>query len=487
MKRKMKASHRNFFESVAQAVYVNPMSQLREPLYQKIAGEQQVGSDKELFEAVMRSVSSHIAIYDDPQLARLSDFDDADVPLMRYVYLFECYNTFIYQFDELIEKENKLGECQQVTFAGDLIKRLKQRGFQPDEISFCISMFYQIRRAFYFIERSLIGQSPCMQKLRMDLWNNIFTFDIRYYEKFLWNRMEDFSTLLLGPTGSGKGAAAAAIGRSGYIPFDDKKKCFSECFKHNFVPINLSEFPASLIESELFGHKKGAFTGAIEAHDGVFAKCSEHGSIFLDEIGEITEQIQIKLLRVLEERQYSPVGSFDKRRFNGRVIAATHQSVDQLREDGHFRDDFFYRLCSDVIVMPSLHQRLEQCPEEMNDLLSLTIERIVGHKNDDLLELVSQAIQKNIPENYTWPGNVRELAQCVRRILLKKEYEGDQVKTSNDLTGDLQQGIQAGDLTAQSLMEGYCRLLYDRCGNIQEVARRTGLDRRTVKKYLPSS
>jgi transcriptional regulator with PAS, ATPase and Fis domain len=101
----------------------------------------------------------------------------------------------------------------------------------------------------------------------------------------------------------------------------------------------------------LFGHKRGAFTGAIDAHEGVFSRCSAHGAIFLDEIGDVSRPVQIKLLQVLQERTFSPVGSREKLRFRGRVIAATHQPLDDLRDRKIFRDDFFYRLCSDVIVV----------------------------------------------------------------------------------------------------------------------------------------
>src|SRR5438093_11021295 len=179
-----------------------------------------------------------------------------------------------------------------------------------------------------------------MCELRRNLWQNVFTQEIRLYERYLWDRLEDFSTLLLGETGTGKGTAAAAIGRSGFIPFDEKQGRFVESFTRSFIALNLSQHPETLIESELFGHKKGAFTGAVEAHEGVFARCSPHGAIFLDEIGDVPTPIQIKLLHVLQERTFSPVGSHEKLRFRGRVIAATNQPLDVLREKQLFRDDF---------------------------------------------------------------------------------------------------------------------------------------------------
>src|SRR5262249_44682392 len=147
----------------------------------------------------------------------------------------------------------------------------------------------------------------------------------------------------------GKGTAAAAIGRSGWIPFDERSGRFAESFTKAFVFINLSQYPEALLESELFGHRKGAFTGAVESHEGLFARCSPHGAIFRDEIGELPATVQIKLLQVLQERVFSPVGSHEKHRFRGRVVAATNRAIHDLRQKGAFRDDFFYRLCSDII------------------------------------------------------------------------------------------------------------------------------------------
>ncbi|MCA9708899.1 MAG: sigma 54-interacting transcriptional regulator, partial [Myxococcales bacterium] len=248
-----------------------------------------------------------------------------------------------------------------------------------------VAIFFQMRRAFYFIDRTLIGGSPCMRSLRQALWNNVFTHDIARYERWLWNRMEDFSTIVLGDTGTGKGTAAAAIGRAGFIPFDVRRGAFAESFTEAFVAVNLSQFSAGLIESELFGHVKGAFTGAVERYAGAFSRCSPHGAIFLDEIGEVEVPVQIKLLRVLQEREFFPVGSHAAQRFSGRVIAATHRDLDQRRRQGRFRDDFYYRLCSDVIEVPPLRTRLAEDPAELGVLVGHLVERIVGQPDDDVV------------------------------------------------------------------------------------------------------
>jgi transcriptional regulator with PAS, ATPase and Fis domain len=371
-----------------------------------------------------------------------------------------------------------------VGFAREAVAFLKSRGFEYDRIYHNMSLSYQIRRAYYFIRDTLIGGSPAMKEFRRKLWNNVFTHDMSLYVRYLWNRMEDFSTLLLGETGTGKGTAAMAIGRSGYIPYDEKCQCFKESFSRSFVSLNLSQFPESLMESELFGHKKGSFTGAIEDYKGVFERCSPYGSIFLDEIGEITVPVQVKLLRVLQERIFTPVGSKTESRFQGRVIAATNRSFDDVQNRKVFRDDFYYRLCSDIITVPSLRQRIQESPEELDTLLSFTVNRMVGEESPEYTDMVRDVIRKHLGSSHDWPGNVRELEQCVRRVLLNRTYTGDRKKALGDLESSLVSGIEEGSLDAQKLLAGYCRLLYQRMGTYEEVSKRMNLDRRTVKKYI---
>jgi len=234
----------------------------------------------------------------------------------------------------------------------------------------------------------------------------------------------------------------------------------------------------------LFGHKKGAFTGAVEDYQGVFDRCSSYGAILLDEIGEVSKPIQIKLLQVLQERVFSPVGSQKQSRFNGRVIAATNRSLKRIRGEGLFRDDFYYRLCSDVIVVPPLRQRIQEESSELDMLLEITISRLIGKSSPELVKIVGEVIDRQLGRNYQWPGNVRELEQCVRRVILKGMYSGDSAIKGVDLEQQLIHGIEQGNMDAASLMSGYCYLLYQRYQTFEEVARRTGLDRRTVKKYI---
>ena len=296
--------------------------------------------------------------------------------------------------------------------------------------------------------------------------------------------MEDFSTLLLGETGTGKGSAAAAIGRAGFIPYLPAERRFAASFADAFIATNLSQFSEALIESELFGHVKGAFTGAIGNHAGLFERCNAHGALFLDEIGEVSVPVQIKLLHVLQDRVFTPVGGHERKRFSGRVIAATNRSLDELRREGRFRDDFFYRLCSDVIEMPSLRRRIADAPGELEQLVRLLVKRIAGTEDAELADRVLEALEASVPRDYAWPGNVRELEQAVRRILLTGRYAGDLVDASPSDEDALLARLRAGELTASELLGQYCALLYRRYGTYAEVAKRTGLDPRTSRKYV---
>jgi DNA-binding NtrC family response regulator len=486
----LNADERRYLTWVSQAVRTNPFTALRAQLDLKIAGKDasagtSLQTENVVLDEAIGKVSARIEKLDRQQRANLDDYSGKDRELIQMIFLFDVFHRFIPQFDGLIADQMAAGQRSlPVKFADQVLDLLLRRGFSQTDAVRYFELCFQLRRAFFFIQKNLVGRSPCMQKLRARLWNNVFTHEIDWYDRFLWNRMEDFSTLILGPTGAGKGTAAMAIGRSGYIPFDIQKGCFAESFTRSFTALNLSQFSPTLIESELFGHKKGAFTGAVEAYKGIFSRCSAYGAIFLDEIGEVDQNVQIKLLQVLQERTFTPVGSHQPSRFGGRVIAATNRPLAQMREAGLLRDDFYYRLCSDVITLPSLAQRIAEDPLELDDLVDHTVTRILGKANAELAAMIAVEIRRQPGLSYDWPGNVRELEQCVRRILLNRSYTPAPVASDPDPANRLAREMVAGRLNAQRLLSGYCTILYRRLGTYEAVARATALDRRTVKKYV---
>jgi len=486
---RLTSEQRAFFAPLGEAIFLSPFSSERAALLDR-ASPGHSGEALRLDPSAYRmlaEVDARIAGLEREGRTAIHHFAPQDRPLLEPVLCYQVYHRHVAALDGLIQRQLESPNASvSVPFARSLLAQLSARGFSEEQSLRYLAIFYQLRRCFYFIVDSLRGEGPSMLELRQALWNAVFTHDAHLYDQSLWNRMEDFSTLLVGETGTGKGLAAAAIGRSGFIPFDRAAGRFAESFSRSFLAINLSQFPETLIESELFGHRKGSFTGAVEDHAGVFERCSVHGALFLDEIGEAGVPIQIKLLQVLQERTFTPIGGRGTRRFSGRIIAATNRSLAALREQGNFRDDFFYRLCSQVIVVPTLRQRLDESPAELDLLVASLVVRTTGGESPEVTRRVLETLARELPPRYPWPGNVRELEQAIRRVLVTGHYSGDLPATRMDDAEALAREMRTGGLSSHQLQARYCALLYRQLGTLEAVARRTGLDRRTVKKYVQS-
>ena len=235
--------------------------------------------------------------------------------------------------------------------------------------------------------RSLVGTSRTVQSVRQ-LMEQVADKDV--------------SVLITGESGTGKEVVARNLHY--HSPRRGKP----------FVPVNCGAIPAELLESELFGHEKGAFTGAITSRIGRF-EMAEGGTLFLDEIGDMPLSMQVKILRVLQERTYERVGSSRTQSADVRVIAATHKHLEDMIETGDFREDLYYRLNVFPIEMPALRDRVEDIPLLINELIS----RMEKEKRGSV-RLNSAAIMSLCRHN--WPGNVRELANLVERLAIMHPY-----------------------------------------------------------------
>ncbi|AHI29180.1 sigma-54 dependent transcriptional regulator [Marinobacter similis] len=213
---------------------------------------------------------------------------------------------------------------------------------------------------------------------------------------------KDVSVLITGESGTGKEVVARNLHY--HSARRDKP----------FVPVNCGAIPAELLESELFGHEKGAFTGAITARVGRF-EMAEGGTLFLDEIGDMPLNMQVKILRVLQERTFERVGSNRTLSADVRIIAATHKHLEDMIESGDFREDLYYRLNVFPIEMPALRERVEDIPLLINELIA----RMEKEKRGSL-RMNSAAIMSLCRHN--WPGNVRELANLVERLAIMHPY-----------------------------------------------------------------
>ena len=208
----------------------------------------------------------------------------------------------------------------------------------------------------------------------------------------------DSSVLVLGESGTGKEMVARTVHECS--PRRDKP----------FVAINCGAIPAELLESELFGHEKGAFTGAISARKGRF-EMAEGGTLFLDEIGDMSLPMQVKLLRVLQERVYERVGGTKTQRCDVRIIAATHRNLEQAIVEGRFREDLYYRLSVFPLEMPALREHLDDLPELIEEFNQRLLRRGL-----DGVRFSNGAM--HALRGYNWPGNVRELSNLVERLAI---------------------------------------------------------------------
>ena len=209
----------------------------------------------------------------------------------------------------------------------------------------------------------------------------------------------DSTILIMGPSGTGKELVASAIHK------------LSVRHQKNRISVNCGAIPSELLESELFGHVRGAFTGAISDRKGRF-ELAQGGSIFLDEIGDMPMLLQVKLLRVLQERQIEPVGSTELMPIDVRVIAATHRDLDKAVAEGKFREDLFYRLNVIPIRMPALKERREDIPL----LISHFLDRFVSADRSNEISFAS--LTMDLLMGYDWPGNVRELENVIERLVI---------------------------------------------------------------------
>lgn len=235
--------------------------------------------------------------------------------------------------------------------------------------------------------RSLVGTSRAIQHVRQMMQQVADT---------------EASVLILGESGTGKEVVARNL------HYHSKRR------DAPFVPVNCGAIPAELLESELFGHEKGAFTGAITSRAGRF-ELANGGTLFLDEIGDMPLPMQVKLLRVLQERTFERVGSNKTQSADVRIIAATHKNLESMIEVGAFREDLYYRLNVFPIEMAPLRERVEDIPLLMNELISR-----MEHEKRGSIRFNSGAIMSLC--SHGWPGNVRELANLVERMAIMHPY-----------------------------------------------------------------
>jgi two-component system response regulator HydG len=312
--------------------------------------------------------------------------------------------------------------------------------------------------------KGIIAKSQVMQ--------NVFTF-------IKASAASDATILIQGESGTGKELVAGAIHSIG------------ERRDKPLITINCSALSESLLESELFGHVKGSFTGASQERIGRFEQ-ADGSTIFLDEIGEITPYIQVKLLRVLQQKEIERVGESRKRKIDIRIITATNKDLKSQVDSGLFREDLYYRLKVFPIFLPPLRDRKEDIPLLVNHFIKINNKKVTGKTNRKVTGITKPALKEFM--DYAWPGNIRELANAIEHAFVL--CSGRQIE-SNDLPMEIRdpdtihQPFENELPTKKSTpaispltREILITLLKDHDWNKAEVARRTGVSRASIWKYM---
>ena len=282
--------------------------------------------------------------------------------------------------------------------------------------------------------------------------------------------------LLLGETGTGKELCARRLHRK------------SAHRKGPFVPLNAAAVPKDLFESELFGHRRGAFTGAQDAREGLMAKAAE-GTLFIDEVGDMPLDAQAKVLRAIEDRKFRPLGADQERPFKARVCAATHRDLGKMVEKGEFRADLYYRLGVVPLHVPPLRER--------GDDVVLIARAALGRAAGEGRALSLSAEAEDRLRHARFPGNVRELVNLMKRAAIFAQGEVVDGALVDSLLKESPFTVEAGEsaagplppragerVTLEELEKTHIRRLLDELQNVSEVARIVGIDRRTLQRKM---
>jgi len=300
-------------------------------------------------------------------------------------------------------------------------------------------------------ETEMIGSSPGM---------------VEIYKTVSRVAPTDATVVIEGETGSGKELVARMIHR------------FSRRAAHPFVPVDCASIPSALIESELFGAMKGAFTGADRDRVGVF-EAANRGTVFLDEIGDIDFAFQVKLLRFLQEREIRAVGPSREKKVDVRVVVATNRDLQKMVEDGKFREDLWFRLNVVRLTLPPLRERRNDVPLLTQHFLNKYNERY--SRSVRLTESGLKALK-----DFTWPGNVRQLQHLIERLTILAPNDRDRIdgEAVQDAIEAMSRGAAAGETLAETESDQIRRVLAATGGNKSRAAAILGIERKTLYRKL---
>lgn len=447
-----------------------------------------------------------------------------DAALYQELVLLHLFYLHRRDFDRLIEASHARGSAEQrIPFYERFVRELNYwlpGGLSGEYAAIgqtrIFALFFQVRRAFQHLYQNIVGTSPAAQRLRARLWQSLFTSRMDRYRRTLAGQLNDVVTTLTGPSGVGKGQVSRSLALSRYIPFDPERSEFSEDFLRCFIPVQVEAQPGSVLARHLL---RSGRTGALltgggvargpEAHLGTLAHTSPftsvqqaaaygefalsdalensgpHTTLFFDEITQMEYPLQGTILALLHLRDH-PLGGQDETHFyQGHLMMASKFDLAKAVERGQLSEELYFRLGADRIELNSLAAILAESPDELGSLVQNIARKLAGSDEaaaltDEVLSVVS----REMPHNYAWPGNYRELEQCVRSVLMHGHYNPAPLAAESSPAALLAGEIERGSLTVDALLSRYITHLFAQNPNYEEIGRKLGIDRRTVKKYV---
>ena len=326
----------------------------------------------------------------------------------------------------------------------DNLKITIQRALENKRLSDELTTYVNEKTAEYLLENTLIGKTPQMRQV---------------FKKIGQVSSSRVTVLIEGESGTGKEILARFIHQ------------YSKRNSNAFVTVNCAAIPESLFESEVFGHVKGSFTGALKDRIGRF-ETADQGSVFLDEVGEIPKPMQVKLLRFLQNMEFERVGESISRKINVRIISATNRNIDEDIKNGDFREDFYYRMSGIRIKLPPLRERKEDIP--------LLTEYFLKKYSPEVEIIVSPEVTKLLSD-YNWPGNIRELENVINRaIILAKNQIIKKDHLPSEIYHEINDEFDSEMLSLNEIEKKYIIKVLNLFNNPKDAARILGISLTTL-------
>lgn len=405
----------------------------------------------------------------------------------RLSWALSLYPQLIDDLDEHIAQPP--GQEQELEWAKAAFTQLR-RWLDRHESAWWLGLFYQWRRAWCLLHEQLVGSGPSMQRLRATVWSCCFGPSLQDYERGLWKRLHHIGVWIEGEPGAGHEHVARVLAGSGWRGYDERRARFEDelVAGEELIVIELEGLTPLEQEALLFGHRKGALLP--KSSVGALERAQPGQLIWIEGIEHASGALQVALARAQQRREFTPAGSAQRLPLKARQVLSLKRQAADLIDEGALLHEAYYKLGACSIWLPPLRARLSEAArplDELTQLIQALCTSLTDHSGADP-EHIAQTITRDVMHEHAWPGNLHELAHAIAQVELLGSYHLSQKQRR--APGEavnaqaLATSLACGEISIKELTEGYCLMLYEQLGTYEAVAARTGLDRRTVKKYI---